>query len=182
MLKALEYGEKEEICGTERNSYFHTDHDATGMCLIEDYYSGLGSNMHTGYNVQFIVSKGNYFRLLRLTRQKWLLCFYSNTKIFFNDYGYFPTNLCANSGYGSYENYKFLEENLIHNYVKFQNWRREMDGKLVPLYQSKNNQVLCLNEKVLNKVKRSKTSIRPKKATKFMLLKDAIIVNLKNIV
>ena len=38
--KSLEYEEKERICG-ERNSYYKTDHDATAMCLKEDYYSGL---------------------------------------------------------------------------------------------------------------------------------------------
>jgi|GEM_PF-6309260 len=55
--KALDYEEIEEICG-ERNSYYKTDKDATAMCLKEDYCSGLGSNMHAGYNVQLIVSKG----------------------------------------------------------------------------------------------------------------------------
>jgi len=55
--KALEYEEKEEMCG-DRNSYYKTDKDATAMCLKEDYYSGLGSNMHAGYNVQLIVSRG----------------------------------------------------------------------------------------------------------------------------
>ena len=44
--KSLEYEEKERICGPNRNSYFKTDKDATAMCLKEDYYSGLGSNMH----------------------------------------------------------------------------------------------------------------------------------------
>lgn len=46
LLKALEYEEKESICGANRNSYYKTDHGATAMCLKSDYYSGLGSNMH----------------------------------------------------------------------------------------------------------------------------------------
>ena len=44
------YQEQCNICGTGRRSYYKTDHDATAMCLKEDYYSGLGSSMHAGYN------------------------------------------------------------------------------------------------------------------------------------
>ena len=42
----------------EPNSYYKTDHDATAMCLKDDYYSGLGSNMHAAYNTQILVSDG----------------------------------------------------------------------------------------------------------------------------
>lgn len=54
----MKYEEQICICGKNRNSYYKTDHDATAMCLKEDYYSGLGSNMHAAYNTQLIVSKG----------------------------------------------------------------------------------------------------------------------------
>ncbi len=47
----LEYNEQVEICGPNRNSYYKSDYDATAMRLKEDYYSGLGSNMHAGYNI-----------------------------------------------------------------------------------------------------------------------------------
>ena len=57
-MKSLEYEEKETICGENRNSYYKTDHDATAMCLKDDYYSGLGSNMHAAYNTQILVSNG----------------------------------------------------------------------------------------------------------------------------
>ena len=55
--KCLDYEESERICG-DRNSYYRTDHDATAMCLKEDYYSGLGSSMHAAYSVQAMVSHG----------------------------------------------------------------------------------------------------------------------------
>ena len=58
LLKTLQYEEIEAICGTERNSYYKTDKDATAMCLKTDYYSGLGSNMHAAYSLQIVVSKG----------------------------------------------------------------------------------------------------------------------------
>ena len=56
--KSLEYEEKERICGPDRNSYYKTDHDATAVCLKEDFYSGLGSNMHAAYNTQIMVIDG----------------------------------------------------------------------------------------------------------------------------
>jgi len=52
LIKSLEYEEIERICGPNRNSYYKTDYDATAMCLKEDFYSGLGSNMHATYNRQ----------------------------------------------------------------------------------------------------------------------------------
>ena len=58
LKKSLEYEEKERICGPNRNSYYKTDIDSTAMCLKEDYYSGLGSNMHSAYNTQIMVSNG----------------------------------------------------------------------------------------------------------------------------
>ena len=51
LVKLVEYEEKEQICGENRNSYFKTDHDATAMVLKEDYYSKLSHDFHAGYNV-----------------------------------------------------------------------------------------------------------------------------------
>ena len=58
LLKTLQYEEIEAICGPARNSYYKTDRDATAMCLKEDYYSGLGGNMHAAYSLQILVAKG----------------------------------------------------------------------------------------------------------------------------
>ncbi len=68
LLKALEYEEKEAICGEHRNSYYKTDHDATATCLKEDYYSGLGSQMHAAYNAQIVVSNGFVVSLITFLR------------------------------------------------------------------------------------------------------------------
>lgn len=56
LIKLLEYEEKEQICGENRNSYFKTDKDATAMVLKEDYYSKLSHDFHAGYNIQVMVS------------------------------------------------------------------------------------------------------------------------------
>lgn len=148
LFKTLEYEEKEEICGPNRNSYFKTDHDATAMCLKEDYYSGLGSNMHAGYNLQIIVSKGiilDYFVCQDRNDYYTLVPF---LKEFNNNYGFFPKRLCADSGYGSLTNYQFLKLNNIENYVKHQNWSKLVSGEYVDLYHFDDDQnLVCLNGK-----------------------------------
>ena len=58
LMKLLEYEEKENICGENRNSYFKTDKDATAMVLKEDYYSKLSNDFYAGYNIQILVSSG----------------------------------------------------------------------------------------------------------------------------
>ena len=148
LLKCLEYEEKEQICGPNRNSYFKTDHDATAMCLKEDYYSGLGSSMHAGYNVQIIVSKGiilDYFVCQDRNDFYTLVPFLNE---FNKNYGFFPKRLCADSGYGSLMNYQFIKANNIENYVKHQNWAKYVSGEYVDLYKfDSNKNLFCLNGK-----------------------------------
>lgn len=57
LRKMAVYHEQVEICGKDRNSYYKTDHDATAMCLKEDYYSGARKQhacgiQHTGNSVE----------------------------------------------------------------------------------------------------------------------------------
>lgn len=115
--KSLEYEEKERICGPNRNSYYKTDHDATVMCLKEDYYSGLGSNMHAAYNTQIAVIHGLITTYL-VTQSRTDLCdFTPLLDRHYSFYESYPTAICADAGYGSYENYKYLDDNNIKNYL-----------------------------------------------------------------
>ena len=148
LLKLLDYEEKEEICGEKRNSYFKTDHDATAMVLKEDYYSKLSHDFHAGYNFQAIISSGlimmygvfqdraDYYTLIPMLKLY---------KKYYSDY---PNNLCADAGYGIYNNYLFLKENGIANYIKFQNWKGESSGKKPQLFYVFNDGVLCLNANI----------------------------------
>ena len=144
--KLLEYEEKERICGDNRNSYYKTDHDATAMALKTDYYSGHGSNLHAAYNVQFVISSGiivffgtfqdrtDYYTLIPLLDE------------YNKHYGYFPKNLCADSGYALYDNYKYLKANNIGNYIKLLSWNGEASGKYPQLYKLNGNEdgFVCL--------------------------------------
>lgn len=145
--KALEYEEKEEMCG-DRNSYYKTDKDATAMCLKEDYYSGLGSNMHAGYNVQLIVSRGIILTYYVGQERNDFYEFIPTIERFYINYGFYPKRICADAGYGSLLNYRYLKEHNIENFVKYSMWRNDVSGNKFDHYHFNNNhELICLNGK-----------------------------------
>ena len=132
LIKLLEYEEKERICGENRNSYFKTDKDATAMVLKEDYYSKLSHDFHAGYNIQVMVSSGLITMYGVFQDRSDYYTFISMNDLYFKYYNEYPENECADSGYGIYVNYKYMREHNIGNYVKFQTWSGEADGKRPP--------------------------------------------------
>ena len=149
LIKLLDYEEKELICGPNRNSYYKTDKDATAMCLKEDYYSGLGSNMHAAYNLQLIVSKGLILGFYVSQDRNDYRTLIPTLNSYKNMYGTYPKRLCADSGYGSLLNYKFLKENNIENYIKFSDWNKLIDGSYKNLYHfDQDGNFICLNNKI----------------------------------
>ena len=148
LIKLLEYEEKEEICGPNRNSYFKTDKDATAMVLKEDYYSGVGSNMHAAYNIQIIVSKGIALTYYVGQERTDFYAFIPIIEQFHTDYGFYPKNLCADAGYGSWKNYVYMAKHDIGNYVKFQDWEQLRKGNAIDLYSfNDKEELVCLNGK-----------------------------------
>lgn len=148
LIKLLEYEEKEEICGPNRNSYFKTDKDATAMVLKEDYYSGVGSNMHAAYNIQIIVSKGIALTYYVGQERSDFYAFIPVIEQFHIDYGFYPKNLCADAGYGSWKNYVYMMEHDIGNYIKFQDWEQLRKGNAIDLYSfNDKEELVCLNGK-----------------------------------
>lgn len=149
LLKLLEYEEKFEICGPDRNSYYKTDKDATAMTLKSDYYSGLGSNMHAAYNTQIAVSKGiilDYFVSQDRTDYYTFIPF---LEAFHQHYKFFPKRICADAGYGITTNYQFLRDNKIENYVKFADWQQETEGRKIFLFTiNQDLSLTCLNGKI----------------------------------
>ena len=146
LLKILEYEEKEAICGENRNSYYKTDTDATAMVLKKDYYSKLSHDFHAGYNIQVMVSNllilmfgvyqdRNDFYTLQPMCEK-----------FYKHYNFYPENLCADSGYGNYDNYIYLKEKNINSYVKFLSWKGESSGRSPQLFKVDDDyNIKCLN-------------------------------------
>lgn len=143
--KSLEYEEKERICGPNRNSYYKTDKDATAMCLKEDYYSGLGSNMHAAYNAQLCVIYGLISSYIVIQSWNDLEDFIKILEKHYEMYGSYPNFVGADSGYGSLKNYRFLEEHNIKNFVKYLTWEGNVSGKRPSQYRiNKNNTITCL--------------------------------------
>lgn len=143
--KLIEYEEKEQRCGKDRNSYYKTDIDATAMVLKEDYYSKLSHDFHAAYNTQVIVSSGlilMYGIFQNRDDQNTLI---PMLKRYNQAYDSYPINLCGDSGYGTYYNYEFLNKNNIGNYLKFTNWNGEVSGKRPKLFFCDNNNFKCLN-------------------------------------
>lgn len=147
--KAIEYQEKEEICGENRNSYYKTDHDATAMALKTDYYSGLGSNMHAAYNVQILVSQGIVMSFYLSQSRTDLYDFIPILDRFYESYGHYPKNVCADSGYGSLDNYSYMQEHGINNYVKYFSWEGNASGSNPDCYKINDDmtEITCLNGK-----------------------------------
>lgn len=146
--KSLEYDEKERLCGEGRNSYYRTDVDATAMALKEDYYSGVGSNMHAAYNAQIIVSKG--FPMAYMVTQD--RTDYGSLAPLLEPYrkswGRYPRRLCADAGYGSLANYRFLKANGIGNYVKYAYFRKDVEGMGIRLFRFREGRLTCLNGRI----------------------------------
>lgn len=146
LTKAIEYEEKEKICGSDRNSYYKSDNDATAMCLKTDYYSGLGSNMHAAYNCQILVCQGLIYSFYISQSRNDINDFIPLLEKFNKYYGHYPKNVCADAGYGSYKNYQFLRDNKITSYVKHQSFSGNVSGKNPALYELlEDDTIKCLS-------------------------------------
>ena len=145
LIKLLEYEEKEEICGESRNSYYKTDQDATAMVLKEDYYSKLSHDFHAGYNIQVMVSSGLITMYGVFQDRDDFYTFIPTNDLYYKYYNEYPKNECADSGYGIYDNYKYMKKHNIGNYVKHFTWSGETDGKRPQLFYTFDDGVICLN-------------------------------------
>lgn len=148
LVKLIEYEEKERICGNGRNSYFKTDHDATAMVLKEDYYSRLSHDFHAGYNIQVLVSSLLILMYGVFQDRSDFSTFIPMNELYYKYYNEYPKNECDDAGYGNYNNYKYMREHNITNYVKFQNWQGESSGKNPQLFYTFDDGVMCLNTNI----------------------------------
>ena len=120
--KLSEYdGRLEKLDG--RNSYSKTDPDATFMRMKEDAMNNgqtkPGYNLQIGTENQFITDFGLFPNPGdTLTMMSFLGSFSSR-------YSRVPGEVCADSGYGSEENYAFMEANGTEAYVKYNYFHKE---------------------------------------------------------
>ena len=120
--KLCEYDTHLDTMG-ERNSYSKTDPDATFMRMKEDAMNNgqtkPGYNLQIATEHQFITDFGVFHNPTdTLTMIPFLTSFSDR-------YGRFAKETCADSGYGSEENYSFMEINDIEAYVKYNLFHKE---------------------------------------------------------
>ena len=174
--KSLEYEEKERICGSNRNSFYKLDHDASAMCMKEDYYSGVGSNMHAAYNTQICVSHGFVTSSFISQNRTDLYDFIPTLKQFHSMCNYFLESVCADARYVSDLNSSFMKENNIQIFVKYFTWEGNVSGRNPSQYAlNDNDTITCLNGNLGYPFKDTKTHHR-KKIQHFIELKVVKIV------
>ena len=123
--KLEEYKEQEKILG-DRNSYSKTDPDATFMRMKEDYMGN--GQLKPGYNVQISTNNqiiGNYSIHQDQTDTKTLQ---PHLLSFQKQYGFMPQELTADAGFGSEENFEFMENHLIEAFVKYNYFDKEQQA------------------------------------------------------
>lgn len=124
--KLREYDKLSQRMG-ERNSLSKTDTDATFMRLKEDHMNN--SQLKPAYNWQ--ISTQNQFVLGYTMHQKPgdTTTLTKHMLELEKTLGKMPENLVTDAGYGSEENYQFLEHNNINAYVKYNYFHKEQTKK-----------------------------------------------------
>jgi len=123
LLPRLKQYEAQEAILAGRNSYAKTDPDATFMRMKEDHMRNgqlkAGYNVQIGTEHQFVVGyslhqspgdPGCLIPHLQQTKQQ---------------LGRLPDNIVADSAYGSEENYAYLEQEKVGNYLKYNTFYQE---------------------------------------------------------
>lgn len=127
--KLGEYDGRLEQIG-ERNSMSKTDPDATFMRMKEDAMNNgqtkPGYNLQISAENQFITDFGLF---PNPTDTLTLIPFFNS---FLERYGHLPSVAVADSGYGSEENYRFMDEAGMEAYVKYNRFHLEQRPRYKP--------------------------------------------------
>jgi transposase len=116
------YEEQEKKLG-DRNSYSKTDEGATFMRMKEDHM--LNGQLKAGYNIQ--ISSSNQYIVNYSLHQKPTdtTTLPGHIESYKEKYGTVPEVIVADGGYGSEENYEYLENQKIEGYVKYNYYDKE---------------------------------------------------------
>ena len=120
------YDQQEKILG-ERNSFSKTDPDATFMRMKEDHMKNgqlkPGYNLQISTNNQFILNYSHHQNPTDTTTLE------PHIEEFKSIYNQSPEVIIADAGYGSEENYTFMENNRIEAYVKYNYFDKEANRR-----------------------------------------------------
>jgi len=124
--KLHDYEAKEATLG-KRNSFSKTDPDATFMRMKEDHM--LNGQLKPAYNLQISTSDQFIVNYSLHHNPTDTLTLQPHLQQFEDLHGCMPTCICADAGYGSEENYQYLEEKQIDSYVKYNYFHKEQTKK-----------------------------------------------------
>jgi transposase len=111
----------------ERNSYSKTDRDATFMRLKEDHMRN--GQLKPAYNLQLSTEKNFITNFSLHWRPGDTGTFIPHLQSFKEKFGQYPNVAVADAGFGSCENYEFLDNNEIESYVKYNYFHKEQSKK-----------------------------------------------------
>jgi transposase len=149
----IKYEQQEAILG-ERNSYSHTDPDATMLRMKDD-------RLRPAYNVQHTTSSQyivNYTLAQNSSDSPTLPAHLDKMETRFEGLKTPEViSLGADAGYGSEENYADLESRSIEAYVKYPLWHQEVSGELAKkqfrrenwIYDAQSDTYTCPQQRTL---------------------------------
>jgi len=122
------YEKQEKIIGNDRGSYSKTDPDATFMRMKDDHLQN--GQLKPAYNVQ--ISTNNQYIASYSIHQNagdtsTLISHLENIK---DQYSQYPQTLTADAGYGSEQNYQWLENQGVSGYVKHNQFDRQQKATI----------------------------------------------------
>jgi hypothetical protein len=162
--KLLEYDNHLTVMG-ERNSYSKTDPDATFMRMKEDAMNN--GQTKPGYNLQIATENQFITNFALFPNPTDTLTFIPFEEMFFYRYGRFAKTTIADSGYGSEENYRFMDGNGTEAFVKYNYFHKEQKPRYKPnpfhpeslYYNEEEDYYVCPMGQHMNRIgmKRGKT-------------------------
>jgi len=131
LLPKLEKYEKQEKLLAGRNSYSKTDTDATFMRTKEDHLQN--GQLKPSYNIQ-LGTENQYIINYTIHQTPSDMAVFTThmadtLKILDSIGATAPKRICADAGYGSEENYQYLEQNDIEAFVKYPGYYKEQNNK-----------------------------------------------------
>jgi Transposase and inactivated derivatives len=120
--KLQEYEKHLRLLG-KRNSYSKTDMDATFMRMKEDHMRN--GQLKPAYNVQIATENQFFTHYDFFPNPTDTLTYIPFLNGFKHRYGKMPEKSVADSGYGSEENYEFMESSRIQAFVKYNYFHQE---------------------------------------------------------
>ena len=127
--KLREYDQHLEIMG-ERNSYSKTDPDATFMHMKED--AMRNGQTKPGYNLQIATENQFITDFALYANRTDTLTLPSFLESFKSRYHRYTKTVVADSGYGSEENYLFMDVHNMEAYVKYNYFHKEQRPRYTP--------------------------------------------------